>query len=268
MKIAITVDIERDIGFTDSHFGIDEGLPFLLEIFRKNDIQATLFISGKAVNYLQQSHYLREMTRDSHEIASHGYVHTDYRDWPYQKIKDEICRSKRVLEDATGRQVKGFRAPQFLLSEKVVRAIKECGFLYDSSMPDVSGISAAKLLRRVHTDTALLKRITDEGLREFAIDSIPVLRVPHGLLWINLITFKMYKFIFPAEGKNPYVFFMHPFDLVRNKRRVSLDLKRKIFYLKNQNHIYILLERVIQFWKGKGIEFIKLADAIGTRNNE
>jgi peptidoglycan/xylan/chitin deacetylase (PgdA/CDA1 family) len=261
MRIAITVDIERDIGFTDSHFGIDEGLPFLLEVFRNNHIQATLFISGKAVDYLQQGHFLQEITRESHEVASHGYAHTDYRDWSYQKIREEICRSKKVLEDATGQRVKGFRAPQFLISEKVVRAVKECGFLYDSSLPDVSGVSAARLLRRVHTDTALLKSITEEGLREFTIDSIPVLRVPHGLLWINLISLKVYKLLFSAAGKDPYIFFMHPFDLIHNKSRVPLDFKRKIFYLKNQTRIYSLLEQIIQFWRDRGIEFIKLEDA-------
>ena len=54
---------------------------------------------------------------------------------------------------------------------------------------------------------------------------------------------------------------MHPFDLIHNKSRVPLDFKRKIFYLKNQTRIYSLLEQIIQFWRDRGIEFIKLEDA-------
>lgn len=262
MKIAITIDIENDVGFTDSRFGLDEGLPFLLELFRKNKIQTTLFISGKAVDYLQRRSILKEIIAESHEVASHGYSHTDYRDWSYQMIRDDICRSKKVLEDATGQRVKGFRAPQFLISEKVVRAVKECGFLYDSSLPDVTGMSAARLLRGVRTDTALLESISVSGLREFPIDSIPVLRVPHGLLWINLISFRLYKLLFSARGKDTYVFFMHPFDLINNKTRVPLDLKRKMFYLRNQTRIYTLLEQLILFWRSRGVDFTKLEDAL------
>ncbi len=260
MRIAITVDVEKDIGFMDSCYGIDEGLPFILDILRKNGIKATFFVSGQAVDCLRRKGLFKRMVNDSHEIASHGYTHTDYRGWVYENLKQEISRSKQILEEYTGNIVRGYRAPQFLLDETVVRAVKECGFSYDSSLPDISGISAAKILRQVKTSSSLLATIGESSLEEFSIDSLPIVRLPHGLLWINLISIGIYKVLFNFIERDFLMFYMHPFDLVKRKNRVQFDLKRKLFYLRNQNGIAELVDNLIQFWISRGIIFVKLED--------
>lgn len=249
----------------DTYYGVDEGLPFILDMLRKNNIKATFFVSGQAVDYLHSKGLLQRIVNDLHEIASHGYAHTDYRGWDYEKIKEEIHKSKQILEECTRNIVKGYRAPQFLLNENVVRAVKESGFSYDSSLPDISGISAAKVLRRVKTGSSLLATIGKSGLREFSIDSMPVVRLPHGLLWINLISISIYKLLFNFIEKDCLMFYMHPFDLIKRKNRVHLDLKRKIFYLRNQNSIPELVDDLIQFWVSKGIIFVKLEDELQER---
>jgi peptidoglycan/xylan/chitin deacetylase (PgdA/CDA1 family) len=261
VRIAITVDVEKDIGFTDTCYGIEEGLPLILDLFRKNSIKATFFISSQAVEDLQRKGFFGQLIKDSHEIASHGYTHTDYRGWQYEEIKEEILKSKKVLEKFTGDDVTGYRSPQFLINREIIRAIKESGFAYDSSIPAVGGISAARM-RRVKVDRELLDSIRGSGLREFPIDSMPVLKVPHGLLWINLISFGLYEILFGLSRKDFMVFYMHPFDLVRNKRRVKLDLKRKVFYLKNQDGISGLLENLIRFWISREVTFVRLEDEI------
>ncbi len=262
MKIAITVDIEKDIGFMDTCYGIDEALPLLLDIFEKNNIRATFFISGQAAEYLNKRGFLKRLADDSHEIASHGYAHSDYRGWDYRSILHEVSRSKQVLEDFSGRSVRGYRSPQFLINENIIRAVQESGFAYDSSLPDSSGISAAKTLRHVRTDSKLAETIRESGIKEFPIDSIPVVKIPHGILWINLITLDVYKFLFNSLKKDFMIFFLHPFDLVKRKNRVHLDLKRKLFYLKNQNKVDRLLINLIQFWLSKDVNFVKLEDEL------
>jgi hypothetical protein len=261
MKIAITVDIEKDIGFMDSHYGIDEGLPFILDILKRNHIKATFFINGEIIDYLSAGGFLKRISEDSHEIASHGYRHTDYREWDYEKIRDEICKSKNVLETCVGTTVRGYRAPQFLLSPDVVRAIEECGFTHDSSLPDISGISAAKM-RKVSINKTLIKALVESKIKEFPIDSVPVVRIPHGILWVNFVTFSLYKLLFRFSKKDFMIFYMHAFDLVRNKRRVKLNFKRSVFYLRNQSGIYDLFEKLIRFWVLKGVEFVKLEDQV------
>jgi len=261
MKIAVTVDTEKDIGFMDTYYGIDEGLPIILDIFKKYNIKATFFISGEAAEYLYTKGLLKEILKDSHEIASHGFTHTDYRTWEYTRVRAEVCRSKKVLEEYTGKTVSGYRAPQFLLNEKVAKAVKECGFAYDSSLPDASGISAARTLRGVRPGRSLQDAICDSGLREFPIDSVPVVRMPHGLLWINLISIEFYKILFEYQKKDFMVFYLHTFDIIKNKRRIAMDIKRKLFYLRNENGIADVFTRLIQFWISRGVTFTKLEEA-------
>jgi peptidoglycan/xylan/chitin deacetylase (PgdA/CDA1 family) len=260
MKIAVTVDTEKDIGFMDTYYGIDEGLPFVLDLFKEHDIRATFFVSGESASYLHGTKMLGRIVRGSHEIASHGYTHADYRAWEYARIREDVCRSKKVLEEYTGRAVLGYRVPQFLLDEKIVKAIRECGFVYDSSLPDVSGISAARTLRGVRTGRLLQDAIRNSGLTEFPIDSLPIVRIPHGLMWANLISVKFYKMLFACQKKDFMVFYLHTFDVIKNKRRLAMDIKRKIFYRKNENGVAEVLTRLIRFWISRGVTFTKLGD--------
>lgn len=262
MKIAITVDTEKDIGFMDTYYGIDEGLPFVLDIFKEHNIKATFFVSGEAAIYLHKRRMLEKIVQGSHEIASHGYTHADYRAWEYARIKEDVCRSRKVLEEYTGKTILGYRTPQFLLDEKIVKAIRECGFAYDSSLPDISGISAARTLRGVRTGGSLQDAIRNSGLTEFPIDSIPVARIPHGLMWVNLISVAFYKMLFAWQEKDFVVFYLHAFDVIKNKRRLAMDIKRRIFYRRNENGVADVLAGLIQFWISRGVTFTKLSDEL------
>lgn len=260
MKIAVTIDLENDLGFLESRFGIDEGLPVILRLLERYGVRGTFFVSGESLDYLVETGTLGEIARKGHEIASHGHRHTDYRPWDYPRILDELKRSKSSLEDAAGREVTGFRAPQFLLDERVVAAVKECGFRYDSSLPDGGGISAARCLRKVRVDGNLLEAVRGSGLREYPIDSLPLIKVPHGLLWVNLLSLPLYKRLFPLLKKEMVTFYLHPFDVIGEKNRVPLNFKRKIFYLKGMNGIPRLLEGLLSFWRENGTEFVALGD--------
>ena len=211
---------------------------------------------------LRENGMLDELCRKGHEIASHGFRHADYRLWEYRAILEEVRRSKEVLEQIVGREVMGYRAPQFLINAPYLSALKECGFRYDSSFPDPDGISAAKMLREMRVDREILSAA--HGLTEFGIDSVPWFRVPHGLLWINTITFALYRRVFPRLEKDLVTFYLHPFDLIRNKGRIPLDLKRKFFYLRNGNAVAGLLDDLLGFWKNLGIEFVRLGDQLSS----
>lgn len=262
MKIAVTIDTEKDLGILDSYLGIDEGLPVILALLNKYAVKGTFFVSGDTLPYLAGKGLLSKIENDGHEIASHGYHHTDYRDWEYDRILQETGKSKSVLERVIRGQVTGFRAPQFLINEKILRALRECGFLYDSSIPDGKGISAARCLRKVKVDDSLHKTVLQSGMKEFTIGSLPFLKIPHGLLWLNIISLPVYRLLFNHLSGNPLIFYLHPFDMIRDKQRVNLDLKRKLFYLKNGNKISELLEGLIRFWIQKGVEFVRLGDLL------
>jgi peptidoglycan-N-acetylglucosamine deacetylase len=49
------------------------------------------------------------------------------------ELRDELAGSKRLLEDITGAEVAGFRAPNFSVDDRVLGLIREVGYKYDSS---------------------------------------------------------------------------------------------------------------------------------------
>jgi peptidoglycan/xylan/chitin deacetylase (PgdA/CDA1 family) len=258
MNIAVTVDVEKDLGFLDSRIGVDEGLPVLLDLFRRYGVTGTFFVSGEILPHLVKTGFLRSISSDGHEIGAHGNRHADYRDWPYEDILHEIRSSKVMIENSLSAVIPGFRAPQFLINARIIRAVKESGFRYDSSCPAPGGIGAARFLRRVKVDASLMETIRRTGVREFPIDSVPLLKLPHGLLWINLISLTAYRWLFRLMKNDMSVFYLHPFDVAPHKERVPLDLKRRLFYLKNRGNISSLLEDLIRFWIRRGARFVTL----------
>ncbi len=262
MNISITIDVEKDLGSVDTFYGIDEGLPLILDVFKKNNIKATFFISGEVADYLEKNRYIYEIVKFNHEIASHGYYHNDYRNYPLDKIRKELMLSKEILNSFTKEPIIGFRAPQFRINEKIINVLKELDFKYDSSVPAPNSISGASILRNVKISYEEIKYFEKMGIKEFQINSIPFIKLPHGLLWVNLIGLNFYKFLFKKlNNEDLIIFYLHPFDVMKNKRKFKYPtLIEKIFYnIKSNNSIELFLE-IINFWKSKNVKFWTIRD--------
>jgi polysaccharide deacetylase family protein (PEP-CTERM system associated) len=111
----------------------------LLDIYDLNNSKGTFFILGYSAKRFPN--LVKEIKNRGHEIASHGYAHKiAYLQSPKQFFQD-IDRSKKLLEDISGVQVRGYRAPNFSITKKNLWAydsLMEAGFLYDSSLNPVS----------------------------------------------------------------------------------------------------------------------------------
>jgi peptidoglycan/xylan/chitin deacetylase (PgdA/CDA1 family) len=49
------------------------------------------------------------------------------------EFRDDVVRARKVLEDVSGREVVGYRAPSFSIDHKRLTILQGCGFRYDSS---------------------------------------------------------------------------------------------------------------------------------------
>jgi len=72
-----------------------------------------------------------------HEIACHGYSHQSIFEQSRDEFKEDVRRAKGILEDLTGVEVFGFRAPTYSITVNTLWALEilfELGFRYDSSI--------------------------------------------------------------------------------------------------------------------------------------
>lgn len=108
---------------------------WLLELLDRRGIKATFFIVGELAR--DQPDLVREIHRAGHEVASHGWDHRRILEMTPEAFRDDLRRSKDVLEQITGTSVLGYRAPTFSIVRQTAWAIDvlaEEGLLYDSSI--------------------------------------------------------------------------------------------------------------------------------------
>src|SRR5262249_39761017 len=101
---------------------------------RKN-VKATFFVVGETA----RSHpaLIRAMVEGGHEVASHSFEHRRAHRQTPVTFRDDARISKDVLEQASGTEVVGFRAPTFSVMPETAWAfdiLADLGFRYDSSI--------------------------------------------------------------------------------------------------------------------------------------
>src|SRR5216684_71795 len=88
----------------------------LLELFARHDVRSTCFFLGWVAE--KYPHLVKEASALGHEIASHGYSHTLVHKMSHEEFDRDIRRSKQILEDISGQEVIGYRAPGFSMTAK------------------------------------------------------------------------------------------------------------------------------------------------------
>ena len=266
MVLSFTVDVEMDLGSGPTHEGLDRGLPFILSLLKEHGVRGTFFINGLSLSYLRAKGLLDEIVSGGHEVASHGSRHVDYRRISEEEALKELLSFKEELERVTGTEVVGFRAPQFRIDVRLIKLLKEAGFKYDSSLPEAGCLSAASLLRKVKASKSVFYEAS-KYLKEFPVSCLPVVRIPHGLLWISKVGFSLYSFLFKLMKDREFsaVFYVHPYDLVGTRKESRVKFKgllQKSFYRVNLSNPKALLSNLLKFWKGNGVSFVPLKELL------
>lgn len=107
----------------------------LLERLREARTRATFFALGWVAE--REPSLVREIVAAGHEIASHGYEHRFVHDLGPGAFREDLRRTRGILEDVSARPVLGFRASTFTITERTPWALPilaEEGYRYDSSV--------------------------------------------------------------------------------------------------------------------------------------
>jgi peptidoglycan-N-acetylglucosamine deacetylase len=161
-NITITVDVEEDCPpMLTSTRGMEEGLPELLDIFKKEKIKATFFVTGMMAK--QYPDLIHRIPEEGHELGCHGYTHTRFDRMEKEEAKIALQQAGKVLRQFE-RNLVSFRAPNLQFPINYLKLLEEEGFLYDSSIaaykpPFFKSKTESKIIRVPATITSSFLRI-------------------------------------------------------------------------------------------------------------
>ena len=118
---------------------VERNCSAILDMFAKADVKATFF----ALGWVAQRHgpLMRRIVEAGHELASHGWDHERVFRMDRAGFTADLERSRKVLEDASGVQITGYRAPSFSIDSRTpwaYMALAEQGYAYSSSVAPIT----------------------------------------------------------------------------------------------------------------------------------
>jgi polysaccharide deacetylase family protein (PEP-CTERM system associated) len=146
-KNAMTVDVEdyfqvsafepyiaKDQWDTLSH-RVQKNTHQILDIFEDKNIKSTFFTLGWVAE--RYPDLIQRIIKDGHELACHGYEHIRVTEQTPEQFRGDVSRTKKLLEDMSGHEVKGYRAASYSIGAKnlwALNVLQEEGFKYSSSI--------------------------------------------------------------------------------------------------------------------------------------
>ncbi len=114
---------------------VERSVDLLLELLGQASVHGTFFILGAVAQ--RHPALVQRIASAGHEIASHGTNHDRLHRLDPARFRADLLTCKHLLEDLTGRVVRGYRAPTFSVTPATAWAIDvllESGFSYDASI--------------------------------------------------------------------------------------------------------------------------------------
>ncbi|GAB2689740.1 polysaccharide deacetylase family protein [Mucilaginibacter koreensis] len=100
-----------------------EGTTKILDVLKNAAIKATFYCTA---NYAQhRPEMISRMVAEGHEIASHGYYHSDFK-------PEHLLQSRLKLQEIAGVEVVGYRMARMMPVDE--QEIEKAGYLYNSSI--------------------------------------------------------------------------------------------------------------------------------------
>jgi polysaccharide deacetylase family protein (PEP-CTERM system associated) len=107
----------------------------LLDLFAEFGVRATFFVLGWVAE--REPNLVRRIASAGHEVASHGYAHRLVYEQTPSAFREDVRRSRAILQGLSDQPVLGYRAPSFSITIRSLWALDiliEEGFAYDASI--------------------------------------------------------------------------------------------------------------------------------------
>ena len=230
---------------------VERNVDRILLMLEANQTKATFFTLGWIAE--RYPRLVRRIVDDGHELASHGYGHQRVSDLTEATFSADIELAKKLLEDISGQEVRGYRAPSFSIGEGNLWAfdcLERAGYRYSSS------------IYPIHHD-------------HYGMPDAPRFahRVRAGLLELPVTTARYFDRNWPASGggyfrllpyalsrwllqqvnqrdRQPAIFYFHPWEIDAGQPRITgISAKTRFRHYVNLQYTEGRLQRLIADFK-------------------
>jgi polysaccharide deacetylase family protein (PEP-CTERM system associated) len=117
---------------------VERNTDTVMALFDEAGVKATFFTLGWVAE--RYPALIRRIVDAGHEIGSHGFGHDRVFTFTPDQFAADLLRSRKLIEDAAGVRVTGYRAPSFSIDQRTPWAhqiLAEQGYTYSSSVAPV-----------------------------------------------------------------------------------------------------------------------------------
>jgi polysaccharide deacetylase family protein (PEP-CTERM system associated) len=237
----------------------------LLDVLDAAEVKGTFFVLGWVAESFPA--LVRRIADRGHEIGSHSYAHQLVYTLTPDRFRDDLRRAQTVIEQATGRPVRGYRAPSYSITEQSLWALDvliEEGYRYDSSIfpirHDRYGIPHAP--RRPHQvlrSAGSIWELPPATARWLGLN-VPVAgggylrQFPYGVIRWGFAKLNTIE-------RQPGVFYLHPWEIDPDQPRLPVGRLTGIRHYRNLHLTEPRLRRLLgEFRFGPISEVLKQAE--------
>jgi len=216
---------------------VERGTRNTLAFLEEHGVHATFFVMGWVAEEMPE--LVRDVADGGHEVATKGYYHKNVRRTPPEEFREDLIRSREVIERASGHKVLGYRAGDAWLAPHDLWALDilaQEGFEYDSSVGLMGRRYASEPWRRfVHTHA-----FGDETLTVFPISATRIFGHDVPIAGGNYFRQLPTTFIRRAVARwmrsysAPFVMYFHTWEMDAEQPRIDgAPLLQKIRHYRN-----------------------------------
>jgi polysaccharide deacetylase family protein (PEP-CTERM system associated) len=225
----------------------------VLDLFKEKNIKATFFTLGWVAE--RYPDLIKRIVTDGHELACHGYEHIRVTEQTPEQFRNDVSKSKKLLEELSGKEVKGYRAASYSIGANnlwALNVLQEEGFKYSSSIypvkHDLYGIPDAPRFIYEPIENQNFKEIPITTVR-FGDKNLPC----GGGGFFRFYPYFLSKWAFNQVNNlenESVLFYFHPWEIDPDQpRQLGLSLKARTRHYLNLNRMENRIKRLLTDFK-------------------
>jgi polysaccharide deacetylase family protein (PEP-CTERM system associated) len=228
---------------------VERNVDRILELFDRHAVKGTFFTLGWIAE--RYPNMVKRLVAQGHELASHGWSHVRVTQQQPDEFRQDIRRTKGLLEDISGQAVIGYRAASYSIDASnlwALDALEDSGYRYSSSIYPIKhdryGIPDAP---------RFAFRPLGGDFLEFPVTTVRVANrnLPcGGGGWFRFIPYAGIRWAVRRVNnidRETAIFYFHPWEIdPEQPRQTGLDAKTRFRHYLNLDRMEARLERLLR----------------------